>query len=229
MPLSSSRDMSVSISSWCLWRCAHKGKGEAIEFCHFFVHHSISPFVYPRLLISGGWGVGGLVHPYFVEKKSKGRLTRSPCSPPPPPSPCRPPRVPVCGAAVHISDVRWCSSHNISSSPASVAAEPGPTNRSHIWYAPSTLFVFSERSALKFCLTLLMSWSQPENSLKSPCRRLPLRRLCSVWAGTFTGCDWVIALILAWIRMWSQICTFRTWIFEYLQIHLWGGHPFFRF
>lgn len=61
MPLSSRRDMSVSISPWCLWRCAHRGgggAGEEIEgMCYSFVHHSVSPVCVPSptpLLIS--WG-----------------------------------------------------------------------------------------------------------------------------------------------------------------------------
>lgn len=79
MPLSSRRDMSVSISPWCLWRCAHRGgggAGEEIEGC-FFVHHGVSPFVYTLSHPSsnlwgevwgmqsgqeggGGWGWGGI-------------------------------------------------------------------------------------------------------------------------------------------------------------------------
>lgn len=134
MPLSSRRDMSVSISPWCLGHCAHRGGGGREEIEGTAI--SLSTTAHPRLCTLSHpsfnlWGkvwrmqsgqVGGTSG--SVYKATRGRLTGSPSNPPlcaPTPLPPLLPLVPVSDAVVEISKVRWCCSHNISLSFAPVA------------------------------------------------------------------------------------------------------------
>ncbi len=151
--------MSVSISPWCLWRCAHRGGGGAggeIEGCAI----SLSTIAYPRLCTlshpsSNLWGKvwrmqsgqeGG------IYKETRGWLTGIASNPPPLPLERHPPPllfplVPVSGAVVEISKVRRCyplAAHTISLSFAPVALKIEPTRRNHVCYATPTFSVFSK-------------------------------------------------------------------------------------
>lgn len=85
MPLSSRRDMSVSISPWCFWRCAHRGGGgrEEIEGCAIF----LSTIAYPQLCTlshrsSNVWGkvwrMGGWYLDASTRKQGDGWLAERP-------------------------------------------------------------------------------------------------------------------------------------------------------
>lgn len=147
MPLSSWRDMSVSISPWCLGHCAHRGGGEAMEGSAF----SLSTAAYPRFCTLSHpsfnlWGkvwrmqsgqVGGTSG--SVYKATRGWVTGSPSSPPLLPFHCAfpptpfPPLVPVSGAVVEISEVRWCFSlaaHTISLYPSPQWPPPRSSSQS---------------------------------------------------------------------------------------------------
>lgn len=164
MPLSSRRDMSVSISPWCLWRCAHRGGGGAggeIEGCAI----SLSTIAYPRLCTlshpsSNLWGKvwrmqsgqeGGASGPVY--KETRGWLTGSASNPPPLPSVERhPPSSSSTCTCQRCSgwDLRGSPvlsahcSHNISLSSAPVALKIEPRRRNHVCYATPTFSVFSK-------------------------------------------------------------------------------------
>lgn len=122
MPLSSRKDMSVSISPWCSWHCAHRG-GVEIEGCAV----SLSTIAYPQLcnlshsfsnLWGKGCGTGGGIWACLQGDEGTVDWQRHrPSSHYPPP----PTLVPVNGAVVEISKVGWCyplASHTISLYPS---------------------------------------------------------------------------------------------------------------
>lgn len=162
MPLSSRRDMSVSISPWCLWRSAHRGGAaeEEIEGCAI----SLSSIAYPRLftlshpssnLREKVWrmcnqdGRGGM---WTCLQRNKGMVDRQriqPSSttfcwaPPTPSSTCTCQRCSgwdLQGSLV----LSACCSHNISLSSAPVALKIEPKRRNRVCYTMPTFSVFSK-------------------------------------------------------------------------------------